>query len=226
MLNGNPSQSPSQVSPKVSSEGFATAGELTRQFNLPSDSVSELLNESHVKLEDRLTRHENPNGKVSSQGFASAAELSAAYNLPTEAVAEFLNESHIKLEDLTQRQEAALVEYAQHFISHQQFLMEMLPHVERYEKMEQLMLNPQQLGNYYGQLVQLEMRNAQARSGVIPQGNPQPMRSIQQQHAALPPAAMPTGTQGNQNTFSNLRPDQRYQLLDQLESRKVLGRDR
>jgi hypothetical protein len=123
--------------PKASNQGFASAETLTRNFQLPIEQTAELLNESHARLEDWTM-----------DLYKQADEL-AQYNVALQNVA-------LDQQDAIIQQDAILRNYAQQQLDHQQFVRELLPHIDRYEKMEELLLDSGKLADYYRNLAAVE----------------------------------------------------------------------
>jgi hypothetical protein len=123
--------------PKASNQGFASAETLTRNFKLPIEQTAELLNESHARLEDWTMNLYN-----------QAQEL-AHHNAALQNVA-------LEQQDAIVQQDAILRNYAQQQLDHQEFVRQLLPHVERYEKMEELLLDSKKLADYYKNLAAVE----------------------------------------------------------------------
>lgn len=123
--------------PTIANQGFATAETLTRDFQLPIEQTAELLNESHVRLEDWTM-----------ELYGQATEL-ANYNAALQNVA-------VEQQDAIVQQDALLRNYAQQQLDHQAFVRELLPHIDRYEKMEELLLDSSKLAHYYQNLAAVE----------------------------------------------------------------------
>lgn len=123
--------------PKVSNEGYASAETLVRQFGLPIESTAELLNESHVRLE-------NWTMDLYKQAQGIAEQNAALQNIT-------LDQQNAILQ-----QDALLRNYAKQSIAHSQFVKELLPHVDRYGKMEELLLDSHKLADYYKNLAAVE----------------------------------------------------------------------
>jgi hypothetical protein len=146
--------------------------ELVQHYGLPIESVAEITNESHALLEDKTARLINIGNQMASE--------------------------HEALTNYAVNQEKALIEYAKHFIDHQQFLEQLTPHIERYENMEALLLDPQALGQYYRDLVALEqeMNAAPLNAQYQPQGynrqglTPAQAQAMQQAQGAIAPNAV------------------------------------
>jgi hypothetical protein len=123
--------------PKASNPGFASAETLTRDFRLPIEQTAELLNESHVRLEDWTMDLYN-----------QASEL-AHHNVALQNMA-------LDQQDAIVQQDELLRVYAQQHLNHQEFVKELLPHLDRYEKMEELLLDSTKLADYYRNLAAVE----------------------------------------------------------------------
>lgn len=123
--------------PKVSNDGYANAETLVRQFGLPIESTAELLNESHVRLENWTMDLYNQ--------AKSVAEQNAA-----------LQNITLDQQNAILQQDALLRNYAKQSINHSQFVKELLPHIDRYGRMEELLLDSKKLADYYKNLAAVE----------------------------------------------------------------------
>lgn len=122
---------------KVSTDGYASAETIVRQFGLPIEHAAELINESHVRLEDWAM-----------DLYGQAKEL-AHLNVALQ------NQATGHLEALNQQDELLQV-YAAQMIDHQNFMKELIPHVKRYEAMETLLLDSEKLREYWNNLKAVE----------------------------------------------------------------------
>lgn len=123
--------------PKSSDDGFASAETLVRQMGVPIETAAELINESHVRLEDwAMDLYEKTN---------DLAHLNVALQQHSEG----------QLEALEQQDELLKV-YAQQMLDHQEFMKTLIPHVERYQKMEELLLDSSALEQYWRNLRAVE----------------------------------------------------------------------
>ena len=122
---------------KVSTDGYASAETIVRQFGLPIEHAAELINESHVRLEDWAM-----------DLYGQAKEL-AHLNVALQ------NQATGHLEALNQQDELLQV-YAAQMIDHQNFMKELIPHVKRYEAMEALLLDSEKLREYWNNLKAVE----------------------------------------------------------------------
>lgn len=123
--------------PKSSQDGFASAETLVRQFGVPIETAAELINESHVRLEDwAMDLYEKTN---------DLAHLNVALQRHSEGQLEAL-----------QQQDELLKIYAQQMLDHQEFMKTLIPHVDRYQKMEELLLDSAALEEYWRNLRAVE----------------------------------------------------------------------
>ena len=128
-----------QLGSSVSPE-YADAVSLVRHYGLPVEHVAEQLNQSHVQLQEFTT---DLYGKAS-QLVDVNAQLQEVNKAQQVAIAE--------QQQALATQDAIIQEYANHMIDHQQFVANIIPHIARYEQMEELLTDPHSLLEWYQNL--------------------------------------------------------------------------
>lgn len=119
---------------------YADATTLVRHYGAPIEHVAEHLNQSHIELEQFTTDLYQQAGQLANVNV-QLQELSQAQ---ANAIA---NQNNAILQ-----QDAIIQQYANHMLDHQQFVANIIPHIARYEQMEELLTDPNLLLNWYQNL--------------------------------------------------------------------------
>lgn len=168
-------------------------------------------------MPQQFNQNQNVAGRSSGE-FASTEELISHYG---ERAAEILNESHCKLEDLYSQQASQLAEFQRFAINAHRTVASLAPHIQRYESMENLLLDPNRLADYTvnffthvhpvpstSELMQMQQQQ---------QMQPQQMQQVQR--AALPatPQGYTNGSNGSRVNLADVPPEHRWMVADRME---------
>lgn len=146
----------SSVSPE-----YADAVSLVRHYGLPVEHVAEQLNQSHVQLQEFTT---DLYGKAN-QLVNVNSQLQEVNKAQQVAIAE--------QQQALATQDAIIQEYANHMIDHQQFVANIIPHIARYEQMEELLTDPHSLLEWYQNLAAISQEYQVPNQGQLGyQGQP------------------------------------------------------
>lgn len=162
---------------------------------------------------------------VTSNGqFATNEELYQQLGPNAPAI---LNRSHCQLEDRLAMADELIKVYDQFFLDSVHFTEALKPHAARYEALENLLLDPDALKEYY---IQLRLH---ADGGQVQQQQPQ--QQVYQQQVpderqyrevqAFP--SMPSqSAPADDPRFDDIRPDLRWLILDKMETDRLIGQER